>query len=71
MVSLFGKKEFLYYEEENTNGEISMDYSIHATKEAGLKNRLMLNMYFYSGLMIFQKVLKYQKEEQTHREQDR
>ena len=35
-----------------------------------IKNRSMLNMYFRS-LMICQKVLKYQKEEQNHGEQDR
>ena len=38
--------------------------------ETGSKNRSMSNMYFRS-LMICQKVLKYQKEEQNHGEQDR
>ena len=66
------------------NGEIIMDYSIRDAKEAGFNKVVFIirkdifkefeeiigNMYFRS-LMICQKILKYQKEEQNHGEQDR
>ena len=44
--------------------------SLRRSLETGSKNISMLNMYFRS-LMICQKVLRYQKEEQNHGEQDR